>query len=479
MSGLNNKKYLDETGLVALWGRITDYGAPRWTAYKPTAVGATETIVSIGFESAATDEQKAENKGLDTVIQIPEATLTNAGVLSAADKYRVNNIEVFAEDLITIKNIKVGQNDESGNNANIRKLNIDGNKNINWDFVYNSSTDTLDIIDVNASGKVMTSVAINDFIGDALLKGILTDSDIVTEDGDGNSGEFIKLTFTTTTNDGTTESKDIYINVADLIDLYLPGSGISINQGGLIVDGQRRESYISLKTAGTDITLDEFNQHKGIGGFVAHKVSDVVAVEGTEIEKRYFGVEIGKDDKAIVNVPIGTLTSGENSIENEITISPAIVNTQDIITGIDIYENDDNTGHYIQPTGVTLTFDKETDITTDGDAGIDGSTLKFGDSFTVFKDITPGGINGHRLTKSNTTWTLPQLSKVSASNTEAEVQTIVADLSASSFSFTAMTDINVNPITGAIQPVTQKFTAKVDVLSIPITDITGLKYPEA
>jgi hypothetical protein len=473
MSGLNNKKYLDETGLVALWGRITDYGAPRWTAYKPTSVDADENNVYIEFKSAATEEQKAANKGIDTIIQINAATEEDAGLLSAKDKQRVNNIELLAEDLVTIKNVKVGQLSESGNNTNIRKLNIDNNKNINWDFVYNPSTDSLDIIDVNASGKVMTSVAVNDFIGDAILSGVLTDSDIVDKDGENNSGTFIKLTFVTTKNDGTTDLKDIYINVADLIDFYTSGAGISIDNGTINHDETCRESTITLKIA----TPTER------GGFVAGWVDNTQgAVTRTDIDARTFAVGIGKDNKAMVTVPIGTITDAEPAFTNEVNLSPATGGETTVVTDFIVAENNDKTGHVIQPTGTTIKIGKETSVTTPwttNQAATNGKSLNFGDTITVIKDIVAGGTNGHQLTKSNTTWTLPQLSKVSAYNTEAEAQTITADLSASSFSFTAMTDIIVNTTTGAIQPVTQTFTAKVDVLSIPITDITKLTYPDA
>lgn len=459
MSELNNKKYLDEVGLAALWARITDYGAPRWTAYKPTTISADATKVVIKHESAATAAQKADSKGVDIAVELPAATQDKAGVMTAADKTKLDNMNSTAEDAVTIKQVQVKN----------QSLKIDGDKYVDWDFVYNSTTDTLDIIDCNDSNKVLTSVTINSFIGDALLKGILTDSDIVPEDGDGNSGTFIKLTFTTTTNDNTTESKDVYINVADLIDFYTAGSGISIENGAIDHNETQRSSTITLKIA----TSTER------GGFVAHKVSTTAtAVTPTTIEKRYFGVEIGKDDKAIVNVPIGSITKQDNSISGEVTLSPVTGGSTNLITGLNIVENTDKTGHNINLIGTSVKVGKETDWSVTGTGGGDGTTLKFGDSFTVFKDIVSDGTNGHGTTKSNTTWTLPQPSrKAPDTATAATSQTIVADNSGSKFEFTAVTDIAVNGTTGEIQPVTTKFTAQVDVISIPTADIEALQYP--
>ena len=94
MSGLNNKKYLDEVGLSALWARITDYGAPRWTAYKPTGGEADTEKVYIKFGSAATDAQKAAEKGKDISVVLPAATQSTAGVMTAADKTKLDNMNL-------------------------------------------------------------------------------------------------------------------------------------------------------------------------------------------------------------------------------------------------------------------------------------------------------------------------------------------------------------------------------------------------
>lgn len=462
MSGLNNKKYLDETGLATLWGRITNGFSPRWMAYRPTKIEANATDVAITHNSAATDEQKKDGQGPDIVVTLPTVTTEKAGVMSAADKVKLNNIGLTAENAVTIKKIKVNNNE----------LSIDTNKVIDWDFVYNESTDTLDIIDKNAKDAVLTSVAVNDFIGDAIREAILTDADIVNEDGEGNAGTFIKLIFATKDQTSETAStQEVYINVADLIDFYTAGSGITITQGTINHDEKRRESTITLKIASTTSR----------GGFVADWVdAEQTAVAHTDIDTRTFAVGIGKDNKAMVTVPIGSITKADSTFTGTATINPSAGGSTNVVTGITVTEKEDKTGHNIVLTGNVVTIGKETSVTTTGNAGNDGSTLKFGDTFTVFKNITTGGTNGHKLTKSNTTWTLPKLSKGNISSTaDATTQTIVADNSNSQFEFEALTDINVDDTTGVITPIKTKFTAKVDITSIPVADIDALTYPTA
>lgn len=461
MSGLNNKKYLDEVGLATLWARITDYGAPRWTAYKPTTISADATKVVIKHESAATAAQKADSKGVDIAVELPAATQDKAGVMTAADKTKLDNMGSTAEGAVTIKQVQV-------KNQNLK---IDNNKYVDWDFVYNAATDTLDIIDCNDSNKVLTSVSVNSFVGDAILSGVLTDSDIVDKDGENNSGTFIKLTFVLTKNDGTTDSKDIYINVADLIDFYTAGAGITIDNGAINHDETRRDSTITLKIASSTER----------GGFVAYKVTDTEAVAQTTIAQRYFGVEIGKDDKAIVNVPIGSITKQDNSISGEVTLSPVTGGSTNLITGLNIVENTDKTGHSINLVGTSVKVGKETDVTwSDGTTGT--ASPKFGETITALTTIESDatGTNGHKIKRTKTTFTLPKPSrKAPADATTATLQTTIADNPAetNALVFTAMTDIVVDGTNGTIQPVLTTYTANVDVLSIGLDTINGLEYP--
>lgn len=461
MSGLNNKKYLDETGLATLWGRITNGFSPRWMAYRPTTIAADGTTVAITHSSAATAEQKTDGQGPDIVVTIPTVTTTKAGVMSAADKVKLDNMGSTAENAVTIKKIQVNNTD----------LSVDDDKIVDWDFVYNESTDTLDIIDKNASNAVLTSVAVNDFIGDAIKEAILTDADIVNEDGEGNSGTFIKLIFATKDQESATAStQEVYINVADLIDIYNAGDGIDIAQGAIDHNETQRTSTITLKIASTSER----------GGFVAGWVdANQEAVTRTDIDTRTFVVGIGKDNKAMVTVPIGTITKSDSTFTGTaVNISPASGGSANVVTGITVTEKEDHTGHNVVLTGNVVNISKETSVTTDGNAGDTGKVMAFGDTFTVFKDIEPTGTNGHQLTKSNTTWTLPKLSKGNITSTaDAASQTVVADNSGSQFVFEALTDITVGETTGVITPIKTKFTAQVDVISIPIATIEALAYP--
>ena len=466
-----NRNYLDTSGLATLWSIIIDNFALRWNAYKPkTTVSKTTTSNSIVFESSASDTQKINGLGENITVTLSEATESTAGILSSADKQKLNKLNKIIEDAITLKTIKVGQAEEV-ENENIRELVINtADKSVNWDFVYNSTTNTLDIIDVNrpVNNNVMTSVSINDFIGDALISGILTDSDVVDKDGDNNSGSFIKLTFITTTLDGVEDKKDIYVNVADLIDIYNAGAGISLDPNGVVnADGRQRESTIKLKIASTTER----------GGFVATKVTnDTTSVQNTTIATRYFGVEIGKDNKAIVNVPIGTISAQNNSISGAVNISPITGGTTNIITGMSIVEKTDNTGHNVTPIGTTLNITKESEITWSDDSTSSNSP-QFGDTLTVLTEIASDetGVNGHKIKRSKTSFTLPKVT-ITDTAVEEEHKTLITNDSNSKFEFDTITDLDINESSGVITATKTSFSFGVEVSTIEESFITSLTY---
>lgn len=474
MSGLSNRKYLDEIGLAALWNRIKDGFSPRWLAYRPTTINPgiedTKEVIGIKFESCASAEQKQSGLGPDIVVNIPTATQATPGLMSSVDKKKLDEVELTAENTVTIKGIQVNGTEL------VISTNADGTKNklVNWNFVYDDDTNELQILDLNASTEnnahVLASVDMDTVLTDAVKKGFLHSAEIVGEDANKVAGTFLKLGFTTgLNNDAVSNIEYVYINVADLVDTYVGKDGIEIVEtSNLGVDGIKSASGIKLKIA-------SINER---GGFVASFVdNEQEAVSHTDIDARTFGVGIGKNNKAIVTVPIGTITDADPSFTGEVTLSPVTGGQTTVVTDFTVVEKTDNTGHTIQPTGTTIKLGKETDVTIVGNAGEDAKALQFGSSFTVFKDITPGGTNNHTITKSNTTWILPQLSKVDAANTTATTQTIVGDSSTSEFAFTAVTDIDVNATTGAIQPKTTTFTAKVDILSIETSVIEALEYP--
>lgn len=456
------KQFLDKAGVEALWGRIYNGFAPRWQSYKPSNTASTtddrksadfikthigdyivdgesdgRKSLNVTFISAGAIADAEGNKyGRDLIVQIPEVKAHSSataedgeyGVMSPDDKWKLDNVGTTAESAVTIKDIKIGIADES-TDKNVRKLTIssDNKKFVNWDLQYNQSTNTLDIIDINSTGsnKIMTSVSVDDMLSDAITKGFLASVALVDKkDGETEqTGMYLKFVFSTGIGaDGaSSESQTIYVDVKDLVDVYTGGTGIEIvntkmdENGNTDVDEKHRTGTINLKTAaigeigGVKIYKDNSEYE------VAARTSTIDAnVTGTN--HRNFGVEIDKNDKAFVNVPITNITINDPNPEvKAATISPVTGGSFDIITDYNAVADPNSVdGWVITPTTDTITVSKETDwstawtkvegndVTSDGD-----KTLEFGKSFKVFKDIVEGGTNGHATVKSVATLTMP------------------------------------------------------------------------
>lgn len=456
------KQFLDKAGVEALWDRIYNGFAPRWQSYKPSNTASTtddrkpadfiNTYVSdyivggekdgrksldVTFISAGAIADAEGNKyGRDLIVQIPEVKAHSSataedgeyGVMSPDDKWKLDHVGTTAENAVTIKDIKVGIADESGENKDIRKLTISStDKFVNWDLQYNQSTNTLDIIDINSTGssKIMTSVSVDDMLSDAIKRGFLSGVDLVDTNASGVKGMYLKFVFTTGIGeDGVSpddESKIIYVDVKDLVDVYTAGDGITITNTGLdasgntTIDKTHRTGTITLKIAQTG-EIGGVKIYKDNSDYeVAARTSSITAnVTGTN--HRNFGVEIDKDDKAFVNVPITNITINDTNPEvKAATISPVTGGSFDIITDYNAVADQNSVdGWVITPTTATITVSKETDwstawqkvegndVTSDGD-----KTLEFGKPFKVFKDIVEGGTNGHATVKSVATLTMP------------------------------------------------------------------------
>lgn len=446
----NVKQFLDKAGVEALWERIYNGFAPRWQSYKPSNTASSDNdklpadfintyesdyivngekdgrkSLDVTFVSAGAIKDANGNKyGRDLIVQIPEVKAPtsqngadgNYGVMSPADKWKLDNVANTAEDKVTIKGVKVGDADES-TDANVRKLTISNDKFVNWDLVYNNTNNTLDIVDLNYPSKVMTSVNVDDMLADAITKGFLANVSLVDrKDGENKAtGMYLKFIFTTGVGaDGTSsESETIYVDVKDLVDIYEPGTGISITQGSYNdVNQTSRTSTINLKTAETDV----------IGGVKVYKDNSLYEVAArtsnisgdvTGINHRNFGVEIDKNDKAFVNVPITNITINDpNPKVKGATISPVTGGSFDIITDYEAAAGVD--GWVLTPTTATINVNKETNwsaawpqVDNKDVTGDDNKTLEFGKPFKVFKDIVADGTNGHGAVKSVATLTMP------------------------------------------------------------------------
>ena len=477
MANTTNKKFLDEVGLALLWEKIQTGFAPRWSAYKPSATTATQeaSVVKMPFSSAGILTVDGTKYGEPIVVTIPAATTDAAGVMTKADKTKLDNMSSSITGAITLSNVAIENHKLIATNVEDAELtDANGNKVvhekcINFGFDYNAQK--LRLLDRNNSNKVLGSVDLTDIIKDRFLNGVEV---VDRKDGETEAtGLWLKMIFLTKDLASNTDATEtVYVSLLDLVDVYTAGTGISITNGAEnSADSTKRSSTIKLKAATAS----------AIGGAAVHAVSTTKeAVALTDITKRYFGVELGKSNKAIVNVPIGTLTKADSVYDSTgVTLSPSAGGSVDLAYEInDISQNADNTGNIIKLGTKKITLAKETSVTIAGTGGDTGATLKFGDTFKVFKDISVGDTNGHQITRSNTTWTLPSLTKktATADTTQPDLQELVADNSASQLSITCVSDLAVTE-TGDITPITKTYTAWVNVLSIEDSTIDALTYP--
>ena len=494
----NPKQFLDRAGLSALWEKIYKGFAPRWQSYKPsneystaddrtpadfvhaqasTADGA--QVLNIPFVSAGAIKDSEGNKyGKDLVVQISEAVADTSvsandgkpGLLSSKDKWKIDNLATTAEDAVTLKGIKV----------NNTALDIDDSKFVNWDLQYDEDNNKLQIVDLNDSNKVMTSVDVDAFLTDALKKGFLASAELVAVDADGATGPFIKLSFTTGGPNDTSVT-DVYLDVKDLVDVYTAGTGINItNNLTPSIDGQNRSTEISIKTASTTER----------GGIKVTKVDSAKDFKANDIKVgRDFQLQLDKNENGFVTVPVTALAVDSSTVADG-TVSPVTGNTFQVLKGYNVTSSPDangNEGWKLSPEYSTLTVGQETAITVSADtATTNGGDITDGSEITFVSGLTPSGTNNHTLT--------PELTKVKFVETELSLgsqadadnamtatrtKTLVSDPDrgvgyVSSYAFTTSEVVEVNDHAITIKKTNHSF----DVEVTPISDdfIESLEY---
>jgi hypothetical protein len=202
--------------------------------------------------------------------------------------------------------------------------------------------------------------------------------------------------------------------------------------GNTTIDKIQRTGTITLKTASTG-EIGGIKIYKDNASYEVAARTSTIGANVTGTNHRNFGVEIDKNDKAFVNVPITNITINDPNPEvKAATISPVTGGSFDIIADYNAVADPNSVdGWVITPTTATITVSKETDWSTLGNIGEEGKTLGFGGTFTVLKDIVSGGTNGHAAVKSNTTFTLPTETTLSLPNaikgTDNNITTIYAN----------------------------------------------------
>lgn len=492
----NPTRFLDEAGLEKLWERIYNGFAPRWQSYKPSdslsnsddRIPATfitpvegnrdgNTSLNINFISAGTVKDASNNYyGKDIVVEIPavkapasDGTGGKLGLMTPEDKAKLDNVGTTAESAVTIKGINV--------NGSALAIN---NKFVNWDLKYNETTNTLDILDLNDSNKVMTSVDIDTMLSDAIVKGFLADVSLVDrKDGETSAtGIYLKFIFTTgiDSNETSAESQTIYVSVNDLVDIYQAGTGISISQGTENdVNDTKRTSTINLKTAATS----------EIGGVKIYKDNSSYSVEArtesnisanvTGNTHRNFGIELDIDDKAFVNVPITNLTVNDSTVIDD---SVEIITGTDkvkILQGYAKTKDTNGDGWTLAPQYKEISFGKETNVSI-GTATNTDQGDKIDSSITVVTGLTTSGTNDHTIIPITETYTFNEkhlglgadktdTAKTITTNDANTGETAVDTLK-------VLTNIEVDDHT-----ITKTYTTfEINVSSISTDFINGLQY---
>ena len=421
------KKYLDYAGLNALWDNICDKFSPQWKTVSwefirdnnPTHNADNVVLPFQNLSNPPTEQGVANHSQLtNTWYTINAATPETAGVMSAADKTKLDGLESTAEQAVTVKTIMVGNSldEDDAFPASALTINNTTDKAVAFGLSYDADSDLLSIMDLNYKPdptnkpndivpRALSSVHI---LGDVLQNAFIdADNTYVTDIGkDGEEGLFIKITFITKTQDGDEGTTPVFINVADLIDIYTEGEGISIGDSDYIADGDPTRTQISIK-APTTTTKGGIISKKVYTG-TAGNVAPTVQTPSTQA-LRYFGIETDSNGNAFVNAP-----SADVAVETA-TASDTVDNTSGsdtftAVTGIQ-FELDKSTDKYIiTPTTTTYTVAKETELSktptnavaTAGKIELNGAEEK---SFKVISDVN---VNDHTITLTEKTFTIKE-----------------------------------------------------------------------
>ena len=522
------KTYLDSAGLIALWTKIQQGFAPRWSAYQPgsslhepetvheinksgSSLGADETHIDINFVSAGILTNGTDKYGTDIRLIIPQASPSvngaggTAGLMSSYDKERLDNVGTTAEDAVTIKGIHVGSTDSP------LKLT---SKFAHFNFVYNSTTKSLDIIDENSSKKVMATVPINDFTEDLAITGWLSNVDIVDEKptsgtqsgGTGTTGPWLKLTFNLKKDSGEAQ-ETIYTSLADLISTYTASTGLEvINLANEDIDDTSTTAAFRLKSAATGerggVKVVEVTT--GTGDYVTGSTGD--KVRHSAAKNRNFGLERNSNDIAFVNVPIGSISAqdeisvGDQSIDVKENARTNQSQSFTVISGLTVTKDTDEQGHSISYKTKNIEILPETPVTvtangndTAEDYNESANPKHELGTFNVVSSMAQSSDkNGHAITYKTKNITLYETELTLGTDVAATAagDKFVASAGhitggtssenenvsvAGANSFTYLDDISVNDHT-----ITKTFkTTVISTPTIPLSIINALAYPTA
>lgn len=435
------KKYLDFAGLNALWDNICDKFSPQWktvnfdfiTKSEPTHEENTVILpfqnISMGPTDDGVNDHSHVLQSTYTILPAgkwsenhPDPNLAgeyHAGVMSAEDKEKLDNLSASTEDAITYKGSMFGGT-KADNVLTVFNTNDTSDpryKKTAIDFIYNQKADALQIVDLfqnDPTKRVKASINITDILNGTLdeqIKGVLSDAfissiEIVNEgivNGVQVSGIFLKITYVIdrrnevvyeTDADGNVvidpetggpkaktdadgniiynlveATKEAYCNVADLIETYTEGDGIKIEQTSTDVNYDATSTTISV------IAPVVNGANNKIGGIIPEKIYTKTDVNGWTAQKdnsttnpvtlqalgtqsnRYFGIETDKSGHAFVNAPSATIVKGTTTELTDTVNNNNSNDTFKVVTDVSMSLSEDGSTYTYVPTYTTFTVD--------------------------------------------------------------------------------------------------------------------------
>lgn len=275
---------------------------------------------------------------IDGIIQGDNDTITLSDVAYTGDAEDVS----FNSEYFTSTNVHDALIEVIGNVGGVYSegtnvvIDEDNKINVPLGITYNSTDKKIYLTQgVNEDAEIIDTIDATDFIKDGMLK----EAKLVEEDGEGNPGKFIKLTWNTDADpnaDGTTGDV-VYINVTEFIDTYTNGNKwikvdsykIYHNLSGVMVNPAEDETT-TTSVPGINTATPAF------GGTVSFKVPSVTVDAAGHVTH----IDTNNVEFTLPNAPKSNITTIQEG--NGVKVSDSVVdgsNNHDYTVSVKLNEN--------------------------------------------------------------------------------------------------------------------------------------------